>query len=32
MYSFPFAPVQSLKADLGTESYNFYKKYACVEL
>ena len=24
--------VQSLKAVLDTESYNFYKKYACVEL
>ena len=30
--SFPFAPVQSLKAVSDTESYNFYKKYACVEL
>ena len=31
-HSSPFAPVQSLKAVLDTESYNFYKKYACVEL
>ena len=29
---FPFAPVQSLKVVSDTESYNFYKKYACVEL
>ena len=32
LYSSSFAPVQSLKAVSDTESYNFYKKYACVEL
>ncbi len=28
----PFAPVQSLKAVLDTNCFNFYKKHACAEL